>query len=51
MASKARDEAAINRQLHRLEQVRVKFNEERSPFIVAVRKILGSDRLPRRQPI
>jgi hypothetical protein len=51
MASKTLDEAAINCQLHRLEQVRVELNEERSRFIVGVRKLLGSDRLQRRQPI
>ena len=45
------DEAAINRQLHRLGQVRVELNEERSRFIAGVRKILSWDRSQRRQPI
>lgn len=51
MESKTLDEAAINRQLQRLEQARSELNEERSRFVVEVRKILGSDRFLRLQQI
>lgn len=51
MESKTLDEAAINRQLGRLEQARAALNEERSRFVVGVRKILGRDRFQRLQQI
>ena len=51
MESKTLDEAAVNRQLQKLEQARSELNEERSRFVVAVRKILGSDRFQRLQQI
>jgi len=51
MESKTLDEAAINRQLQKLEQARSELNEERSRFVVAVRKILGSERFQRLQQI
>jgi Spy/CpxP family protein refolding chaperone len=51
MESKTLDETAINRQLQRLEQARAELNEERSRFIVGVRKILGRDRFQRLQQI
>ena len=51
MESKTLDEAAVNRQLQKLEQARSELNEERSRFVVAVRKILGSDRFQRLQQL
>lgn len=51
MESKTLDESAINRQLQKLEQARSELNEERSRFVVAVRKILGSERFQRLQQI
>jgi Spy/CpxP family protein refolding chaperone len=51
MESKTLDEAAINRQLQKLERARSDLNEERSRFIVGVRKILGRDRFQRLQQI
>jgi len=49
--SQTLDEAAINRQLQRLEQARTELNEERSQFIVGIRRILGRDRFQRLQQI
>ena len=51
MESKTLDEAAVNRQLQKLDQARSELNEERSRFVVAVRKILGSERFQRLQQI
>lgn len=51
MESDTLDEAAINRQLKKLEQARSDLNEARSHFVVGVRKILGRDRFQRLQRI
>jgi Spy/CpxP family protein refolding chaperone len=49
--SKNLDEAAVNRQLERLEKARTDLNAERSRFVLGVRKILGRDRFQRLQQI
>jgi Spy/CpxP family protein refolding chaperone len=51
MESKTLDEPAVNRQMQKLEQARSELNEERSRFVVEVRKILGHDRFQRLQQI
>jgi Spy/CpxP family protein refolding chaperone len=51
MESKNLDEAAINRQLAKLEKARSDLNEARSHFVLGVRKILGRDRFQRLQQI
>ena len=45
------DEKAINRQLRKLEKARSDLNEERSRFVLGVRKILGHNRFQRLQQI
>ena len=49
--SKNLDEKAVNRQLQKLEKARSELNEERSRFVLGVRKILGPDRFQRLQQI
>lgn len=51
MESRTLDEAAVNRQLQKLERARSELNEERARFVVGIRKILGSDRFQRLQQI
>jgi len=51
MESNTLDEAAIDRQLAKLEKARSDLNEARSHFVVGVRKILGRDRFQRLQRI
>lgn len=45
------DEKAVNRQLRKLEKARSDLNEERSRFVLGVRKILGHNRFQRLQQI
>lgn len=49
--SKNLDEKAVNRQLQKLEKARSDLNEERSRFVLGVRKILGHTRFQRLQQI
>jgi Spy/CpxP family protein refolding chaperone len=51
MESPDLDEAAVKRQLKKLEKARSALNAERSRFVVGVRKILGRDRFQRLQQI
>ncbi len=51
MESDTLDEAAIDRQLAKLEKARSDLSEARSHFVVGVRKILGRDRFQRLQRI
>jgi Spy/CpxP family protein refolding chaperone len=51
MESKTLDEAAVNRQLRKLDKARSELNEEIASFVVGVRKILGPERFQRLQQI